>query len=57
MRPIRSETRKARGTDNVNSMTKEEFLDKLDALLKEYCYCNKDYQNTHEKGDIVYRSA
>ena len=30
-------------------MTKDEFLDKLEALLKEYCYRNKDYQNIHER--------
>ena len=34
-------------------MTKEEFLNKLDDLLKEYCRNNSDYQNIHEARNIM----
>jgi len=29
-------------------MTKNEFMNKLDLLLLEYCISNPDYQNLHE---------
>lgn len=34
-------------------MTKDEFINKLDALLNDYCTANPDYQNLYETRDIV----
>lgn len=34
-------------------MTKDEFLNQLDALLNDYCTANPDYQNIHVKKVIT----